>query len=64
MTKMLTTFVSIVLSIQTKEEKERKRQTEKKEERMGQRDGESEKKRGGSDKLGKKKLSYHMSRLF
>lgn len=60
---MLTTFVSIVLSIQTKEEKERKRQT-KKEERMGQRDGESEKKRGGRNKLGKKKLSYHMSRLF
>ena len=31
---------------------------------MGQRDGESEKKRRGRDKLGKKKLSYHMSRLF
>ena len=36
---MLTTFVSIVLGIRTKEEKERKRQREKKEGRM-RREGE------------------------
>lgn len=64
MTKMLPTFVSIVLGIQAREEKERERQREKKEERMRQREGESEKKRGGRDKLGKKKSSFHMSRLF